>query len=374
MTPIPPNLPLGVSFHAVGAAFAANCYAPQKFIKRWPWEIFWLVQAAWCWLLWPIIGAIATIPHLWQVLTESPPAVMVCCFMMGVAYGVGGTAFNVSIRYIGFSLTYAIAVGLSSILGTIVPPLFEGKMAETLNKPGSEWIIAGIVVGTLGITLCGLAGFWKEHDLRNHTKGPLEFSWTKGLLLSLAAGVLSALYGIAIGFEAKPIVAKAAEFGAGYWQGNAAYLFVNPGAFLTSLIFCIFLIRKNHSLGDLFRLSEGHSTGRLLTNYCLAFLTGTLWYGQFFFYNLGHVRIEHEYTSWSIHMIMLVLISNLTGIVFKEWTGCRTRTQAAIVVALLVLVAAVIMIANGNRLGEQITSSANHLKENCEHATLWIRR
>ena len=32
---------------------------------------------------------------------------------MGMAYGVGGTAFNISIRYIGFSLTYAIAVGLS---------------------------------------------------------------------------------------------------------------------------------------------------------------------------------------------------------------------------------------------------------------------
>ena len=47
----------GVFLHAVAALFAANCYAPQKYIKRWSWEIFWLTQAAWCWLLWPIIGA-----------------------------------------------------------------------------------------------------------------------------------------------------------------------------------------------------------------------------------------------------------------------------------------------------------------------------
>ena len=53
-------------------------------------------------------------------------------------------------------------------------------------------------------------------------------------------------------------------------------------------------------------------------------LTGTLWYGQFFFYNLGHVRMSNcEFTSWAIHMIMLVLFSNLVGVVFREWKGCR---------------------------------------------------
>jgi hypothetical protein len=38
---------------------------------------------------------------------------MLFAFLMGVAYGVGGTAFDISIRYVGFALTYSIAVGLS---------------------------------------------------------------------------------------------------------------------------------------------------------------------------------------------------------------------------------------------------------------------
>ena len=40
-------------------------------------------------------------------------------------------------------------------------------------------------------------------------------------------------------------------------------------------------------------------------------LTGTLWYGQFFFYNLGHVRLgaRYAFSSWAIHMILLVLLS-----------------------------------------------------------------
>ena len=71
MTPIPPNPLLGVSYHAVGAMFAANCYAPQKYIRRWSWETFWMTQAAWCWLIWPIVGAVCTIPHFGRVLALS---------------------------------------------------------------------------------------------------------------------------------------------------------------------------------------------------------------------------------------------------------------------------------------------------------------
>lgn len=363
MIPVPPNPLLGVTFHSAGAFLAANCYAPQKYLRRWSWEIFWMVQAAFCWFLWPIVGAIATIPNLAQVLADSPKMPMLYCCLMGVAYGVGGTAFNVSIRYIGFSLTYAIAVGLSSVLGTIITPLVEGRFGAILAKPGAGWVMLGVVVGTLGIGLCGVAGRCKEADLRGQEEGPGEFSWLKGLLLSLVAGVLSAVYGIAINDVAKPIVVMAEQYGAGYWKGNVAYLFVNPGAFLTALGYSLYLARKNRSLGQLARLGDERteagvksSGGRsLAVNYLLAMLTGTLWYGQFFFYNLGHVRMgSYEFTSWAIHMIMLVLFSNLLGIVFHEWDGCRPRTRWAINLAVFVLVAAIVLLTFGNYLGDQL--------------------
>src|ERR1035438_9429983 len=119
---------------------SANCYAPQKYIKRWSWEIFWLAQASCSLMILPIAVAIITIPHLWLVITSSPSNLMLYAFLMGIGYGIGGTAFNISIRYIGFSLTYSIAVGLSSILGTIVPPLVRGQAAMILARPGSGWV------------------------------------------------------------------------------------------------------------------------------------------------------------------------------------------------------------------------------------------
>ena len=354
--PVPPNPMLGVGFHAVGAFFAANCYAPQKYIRRWSWEIFWMTQAAWCWLIWPIVGAAATIPNLADVLAEAPKLPMLLSFLMGLAYGVGGTAFNISIRYIGFSLTYAIAVGLSSVLGTLVPPLVRGQFHEILSKAGANWVVAGVALGALGIAACGRAGRLKENDLRASAAGAGEFSLVKGLLLSLLAGVLSAVYGFALEV-AKPVVEMAAQHGAGHWKGNVAYLFANTGAFVTALAYSLFLAVRHRSIRELGAVSDDPSRVRLGANYLLAMLTGTLWYGQFFFYNLGHVRMGHyEFTSWAIHMIMLVLFSNAVALAFREWQGCRRRTLVALLLGLAILLAAVLSLSYGNYLGDQATA------------------
>jgi L-rhamnose-H+ transport protein len=352
MNAISSNPLLGVTMHAIGACFAATCYTPQKQVKRWSWQTYWLTQAAFCWFLLPIVGAMFTIPDLATVLREAPHNAMLNSFLLGAAYGIGGTAFGIAIRYIGFSLTYAIAVGLSSVLGTLIPPLVKGTFATTLSKPGAGWVIGGIVVGTLGIALTGFAGRLKELDLSSqHNKG--EFSLAKGLFLSLLAGVLSAVYGFAL--EAgEPIADIASAHGAGVWRGNVVYIFSNTGAFLTTAIYCLYLHAKHKSLGELVELPAGPEKASLPVNFLMAAVTGVFWYGQFFFYNLGHVRMgEYKFTSWAIHMTMLVLFSSLVGIALSEWRRCRRATHATIGFALVVLVGAVLLLTYGNYLGDQ---------------------
>ncbi len=354
MNGVAQNPILGVLWHGVGAFFAATCYTPQNQVKRWSWQTYWLVQAAFCWFLLPILGAALTIPHFAEVLRTAPRAAMLNSFFLGAAYGVGGTAFGISIRYIGFSLTYAIAVGLSSVLGTLIPPLVKGTLGSTLQKPGAGWILLGIVVGTLGIALAGTAGHMKERDLlKEQTKG--EFSLARGLLLSLLAGVLSAVYGFAL--EAgEPIADVATAHGAGVWRGNIVYIFSNSGAFLTTSVYCLFLHARHGTLAEVIELPAGPEKASLPVNWLMAIVTGLFWYGQFFFYNLGHVRMgAYKFTSWAIHMIMLVLFSNVVGIALREWRACRRLTHQTIALALLVLVGAVLLLTYGNHIGELAT-------------------
>jgi L-rhamnose-H+ transport protein len=160
---------------------------------------------------------------------------MVKTFVYGVAYGIGGTAFGMAIRYVGFSLTYAIAVGISCVLGTLLPPLVHGQLTTLFSQNGANWIMAGIVIGALGIACCGVAGRFKEHDLKLNQSTGHSFSLAKGLPLCLLAGVLSAVYGFSID-QGEPIAAVAEKYGSGNFRINIVYIFSNTGAFVSTLI------------------------------------------------------------------------------------------------------------------------------------------
>lgn len=339
----------GVLYHAVGASGAALCYTPQKKVAGWSWQTYWLAQAFICWLVLPVVVAWLTIPHLRAVLQQAPASAMQRSFFLGMAYGIGGTAFGIAIRYVGFSLTYAIAVGISCVLGTLLPPLVNGTLGKVFESAGAVYLSGGVIMGALGIALCGLAGRNKEKDLEKLQNNKAVFSLAKGLPLCLLAGVLSALYGFSID-QGKPIADAAAAHGAGHFKTNAIYIFSNSGAFVTTLIYCLYLHNKKRTFRE-YSVTAGRQ-GHLSLNYAMALLTGLLWYGQFFFYGLGTVRMgKYEFTSWAIHMIMLVLFSSVAGLMMKEWKQCSRRTIRILVVALLVLVIAILSLGYGNYLG-----------------------
>jgi len=202
----------------------------------------------------------------------------------------------------------------------------------------------------------GVAGRNKEKDIENRNiqfsfeekqKAKSEFSLAKGLPLCLLAGILSALYGFSLD-QGQPIADVAAKYGAGNFQSNVIYIFSNSGAFVTTLLYCLYLHNKEKTF-----YQYGTANGNNLSvNYLLSLLTGLLWYGQFFFYGLGHVRMgTYKFTSWAIHMIMLVLFSSVAGLVMKEWKNTSSKTKQWLITALLVLVIAVLLLTYGNYLG-----------------------
>ena len=93
------------------------------------------------------------------------------------------------------------AIGISAILGTIVPLIMKGQLAEKFNAPGGNIVFLGMFFALIGIIICGVAGYKKEQDLKNvkvEGEEPLTFNMKKGLTLTLIAGVLSAVFGISL--------------------------------------------------------------------------------------------------------------------------------------------------------------------------------
>lgn len=347
---------LGVGLHAVGAFAASSCYTPQRQTKLWAWEVYWIAQASFAWLILPIVGAFLTIPDYWAVLRGCPPEAMRNSFLLGVLYGFGGMSFGLGIRYIGFSLNYAIAIGISAGLGTLVPLIwnpndgFVWVIASKFSTTPGHLILAGIVLSLLGIAVCGWAGALRE---TSSGAGPARYSFRRGVPLAVFAGVLSSVFNFAL-IAGEPL--EKAAFGAGardLLKMNAIYPFSHGGAFATNLVLCALLIARNRTGGQFLRLPD-RGPATLSFYYLMAVLSGAFWYFQFFFYGMGHAHMGRTYgfTSWALHMAMLILFSNFYGFLFREWEGASAVPKRVLHAGMAIIVAATLVIAWGNRLGE----------------------
>jgi L-rhamnose-H+ transport protein len=351
----PPNPILGTGLHAIGAASAALCYAPQHYVHRWSWQTYWLAQASMCWLILPWVFAWFTIPELFTVLAEAPKDAMVKSYLLGALYGVGGIAFGLAIRYIGFSLTYALAIGISCVLGTLLPPILAGTLGETLRSAAGTYVVLGVLLGGGAMIVTGLAGFRKERELASDASNP-EFNPRVGLPIVVLAGVLSAVFSFSLA-AAAPIAEIAGKHGAGHFQGNVIYIFSNGGAFTTTLVYVAWLATRGRTWGEFVTAPSGV---HLVRNYLLSFLTGLLWYLQFFFYGLGHVRMgKFEFSSWAIHMIILILLSCGFGVAIGEWKKCKPSTKLMVTASIALLLGAVGLISYGNYIAAPPTPVAH---------------
>lgn len=344
---------LGTALHAIGGISASSCYTPQTKVKNWSWGTFWLVQALFAWILVPLLAGWLTVPGFFGILHQAPSNVFWGAFLLGALYGFGGMSFGLSIKHIGYSLTYTIAIGISSVLGTLTPLILYGGFTKYFTRPGSAIIITGMLLSVVGVGLCGWAGFKKENDLQKLAGGSISFKMSPGLILAIIAGVLSAVFNLSLE-HGQPIADMAAKNGAGNFEGNAKMIVSTSGCFVVNFIWFFVLGVKQKTLKE-FKVSEGLTRIRLIKNLLWSALAGTLWFVQFLFYGLGHVQMgNYRFISWVLHMSMLIFFSYVVGLVMKEWKNVSKNTYITLIIALLTLIVSFVLMTIGSYIGEQI--------------------
>lgn len=344
---------LGILLHAVGAFAAAICFTPQHKVRNWSYESFWFWMCMGSWLLLPVIGSLLFIPDLPEVLAASPRDAMWKSFGFGAAYGFGGMAFGFAIRHVGYSLTYALAVGLSAVLGFFLTPLVQGELGAITSSAGGGAVLSGVAIGFAGIILCGLAGRKKEIEVnRSGSARDNSFRPAVGIPLCVVAGVLSALYSLALG-SADPVAEQALKRGANpELVMNVRFLFASTGAFFSVLPVTLWQLSRKSTLRELAGAGIG-GTSAPVSNIAWGSLAGLLWYLQFIFYGMGHNRMDTlGVASWPLHMIMLILFSTLVAIVRREWSSCSQGTRRLIILAISILILSVLVIGYGNHLNQ----------------------
>ncbi len=360
------NVILGILFHSLGGGASGSWYMPFNWVQRWRWEIYWITGGIFSWLIMPYLAVLLTTPNWLGILQTTNGSVLRNTYIMGLLWGVGGLTYGLAIRYLGMSLGNSVLLGITAVVGSLGLPVLRNVPAlaaiipdglsftDLFGSAGGRIVILGIVILLAGIILSGLAGIKKDKDLGSIKEGVnIEFSLSKGLIIAIISGVLSAFFsfGIDTGKEmaavartlaveqSYPFLNDAGEGVKYLFENNIIFFVILWGGLTTNVLWTTGLILKNRTGRDFVNKNTP-----LLRNYLFCALAGTTWFLQFFFYGMGETKIGNGASSWTLHMATIILTANLWGFYRKEWKGVSKKTYSTILIGIGAILLSVIVI------------------------------
>jgi L-rhamnose-H+ transport protein len=347
-----PNPFLGVMFHWTGGLAAGSFYVPYRGVKRWSWETYWLAGGFFSWLVAPGILAAVLTNDLAGVLAQAPLRVLFWSWFFGLLWGLGGLTFGLTMRYLGVSLGYGVALGICAVCGTLIPPLLRGQLAAIAVSAGGRYTLLGIGVCGGGIALAALAGLRKERELPAAAKQAAvkEFNFDRGLLVALFCGVMSACMAFALDASGPLAELSAAAGTPPLWTGLPKLVVILAGGFTSNAVWCLILHARNGSGREYLaaHTPAGEPVPRF-ANLLFCALAGVTWYFQFFFYTMGETQMgRYSFSSWTLHMASIIIFSTLWGVTLREWRGTSQRTHGLIAAGIGVLIMSTLVIGYGN--------------------------
>ena len=334
----------GIGWHMVGAASAASFYAPIEKVKRWSWETTWAIAGFFSWILLPIGVSLILLPSFSGFYGSIDPHLLLKVALFGAMWGVGNVSYGLTMRHLGMSMGIGIAIGVTLVVGTLIPPILHGQAATLFATSGGQLTLAGVLVALIGVAIVSYAGHQKEQQLSGEVR---EFNVKLGLLLAVLCGIFSSGMSFAID-AARPMEAAALHLGVNaLYAALPSYVIIMGGGAVINLSYCFIRLAALKRLSLRADLAQPGPT--LLRNGLLAATGGIMWYLQFFFYAWGAANVPQHlaYVNWMLHMSMYVLCGGLVGLALGEWTGVGSRPVRILWAGILVIIAAANLVGLG---------------------------
>jgi L-rhamnose-H+ transport protein len=331
------SIAAGIGWHLIGAASAASFYAPIEKVKRWSWETTWAVAGFFSWILLPIGVSLFLLPDFQGFYAAMGPHLLLKVALFGAMWGVGNVSYGLTMRYMGMSLGIGVAIGVTLIVGTLIPPLIHGQAAMLLATRSGQLTLAGVAT-------VSYAGHQKELQLSGEVR---EFNVKLGLLLAVLCGIFSSGMSFAID-AARPMEAAALHLGVNpLYAALPSYVIIMGGGAVVNMSYCFIRLAALKRLS--LRADMAQPRAMLVRNGLLAAAGGIMWYLQFFFYAWGAANVPQRlfYVNWMLHMSMYVLCGGLVGLALGEWKGVASKPVRLLWAGILVIIAAANLVGLG---------------------------
>lgn len=339
-----PVILAGIGWHIVGAACAASFYAPIEKVKRWSWETTWALAGFFSWILLPIGVSLLLLPDFRGFYASIDAHLLLKVALFGAMWGVGNVSYGLTMRHLGMSLGIGVAIGVTLVVGTLVPPLLHGQGAMLFTTRSGLLTMAGVLVALIGVAVVSYAGHQKEIQLGAEVR---EFNVKLGLLLAVLCGIFSSGMSFAID-AARPMADAALRLGVNpLYAALPSYVIIMGGGAVVNLSYCFIRLAALKRLSLREDLSQPQPV--LMKNAALAAAGGIMWYLQFFFYAWGAANIPQRlfYVNWMLHMSIYVLCGALVGLALGEWKGVSSRPVRLLWLGVIVIIAAANLVGLG---------------------------
>lgn len=334
---------IGILLILAGGFFQGTFMLPMKYTLRWNFENTWLGFSLVAYLVCPWTVTLLTVPHLREVLALAGGPALLHILLWGLAWGVGGLMFGLGVDALGLALGFAIIIGLTAAIGTLVPLLMLTHIK--LTSPRGAVILIGILVALSGIAACSYAGKLREDAAAKERAGalrPAGKSYAVGVLFCVISGVLSPCGNLAFAFGSAMTTAATRLGAAAQYASNPLWALLCLGLLLCNSTYSIILLKRHQS----FRKYLEAGSGRY---FLLAVSMGAMWLAGISLYGMGAIRMGKMGSSigWALAMSFMVVVANLWGISTGEWRGTDRKPLRVMTAGLVILVIAMFMVGSG---------------------------
>jgi L-rhamnose-H+ transport protein len=290
----------------------------MKFSRVWRWENTWLVYATLALVILPLLLAAWAMPHLFAFYTMLSPRTLLLPLLFGFGWGIAQVTFGLAIERVGMAMAFAIVIGLSALLGSVIPLAVFHPSALT-GRPGAI-LLASAVLLVWGLVLYARAGH--ERDRNPSAANPSKRLFLTGLLLCIFTGCFGSMINMGFVFGGK-IADEAIRHGISAERATLCVWAVVLGAgYLPNLAYTLYLLRRNRST-EVFRQS-------FLRENLLALAAAMLWLFGMLGYGVGASVIGTYGNSigFAACMTVLLLWSSALGMFMGEWRVAPSRARS----------------------------------------------
>ncbi len=335
-----PDATAGIALLVVAGVMNASFTIPMKFTKKWAWENTWAVWSVYSLLILPAVVAYLTVPNLGTVYSQAGTRNVLLVAVCGFAWGIAQVLFGLAVDSIGVALAFAIVLGLSAAIGSLIPLI--QLHPDKIFTPAGLGVIAGVILVVAGVAVCAVAGHKREKAAGTERHSRMPFS--TGLACAILSGLGAAARNFGVAFGGAVIRSARSTGTSTNWTINAVWLPLMVAGAIPSLVYCFYLMRKNNTSGN-------YSISGTTSYWGLAAIMAFFWFASTIMYGVASGKLGElgPVLGWPFFMSLIVIMASVMGGITGEWKNAGKTPIRVQIAGVAILVIAVVVLSRAGQ-------------------------